>query len=59
MYRRNFETILCMPRSASENRREQCIVESGDKSLALKLEEHGYAWIAERQMPEKIGAGTA
>jgi Fe-S cluster assembly ATP-binding protein len=24
------------------------IVESGDKSLALKLEEHGYAWLAER-----------
>ena len=24
------------------------IVESGDKSLALKLEEHGYAWVAER-----------
>jgi Fe-S cluster assembly ATP-binding protein len=24
------------------------IVESGDKTLALKLEEHGYAWIAER-----------
>ncbi|HET6631167.1 MAG TPA: Fe-S cluster assembly ATPase SufC [Rhodanobacteraceae bacterium] len=27
------------------------IVESGDKSLALKLEEHGYAWIAEREAP--------
>jgi len=26
------------------------IVESGDKSLALKLEEHGYAWIAERKL---------
>jgi len=26
------------------------IVESGDKSLALKLEEHGYAWIAERRL---------
>jgi Fe-S cluster assembly ATP-binding protein len=25
------------------------IVESGDASLALKLEEHGYAWIAERK----------
>ncbi|GAP66493.1 FeS assembly ATPase SufC [Mizugakiibacter sediminis] len=24
------------------------IVESGDKTLALKLEEHGYAWVAER-----------
>ncbi len=27
------------------------IVESGDASLAHKLEEHGYAWIAERQAP--------
>ncbi len=26
------------------------IVESGDKSLALKLEEQGYAWIAERRL---------
>ena len=26
------------------------IVESGDKSLALKLEEHGYSWIAERRL---------
>ena len=26
------------------------IVESGDKSLALKLEEHGYAWVAERRL---------
>ncbi|MGA9421039.1 MAG: Fe-S cluster assembly ATPase SufC [Rhodanobacteraceae bacterium] len=26
------------------------IVESGDKSLALKLEEHGYNWIAERRL---------
>ncbi|MEO7917758.1 MAG: Fe-S cluster assembly ATPase SufC [Dokdonella sp.] len=26
------------------------IVESGDKSLAHKLEEHGYAWIAERKL---------
>ena len=26
------------------------VVESGDKSLALKLEEHGYAWIAERKL---------
>jgi Fe-S cluster assembly ATP-binding protein len=31
------------------------IVESGDKSLALKLEEHGYAWVAERQAPQQIG----
>jgi Fe-S cluster assembly ATP-binding protein len=23
-------------------------VESGDKTLALKLEEHGYAWVADR-----------
>ncbi|HUD40454.1 MAG TPA: Fe-S cluster assembly ATPase SufC [Dokdonella sp.] len=30
------------------------IVESGDKSLALKLEEHGYAWVAERKL---AGAG--
>jgi Fe-S cluster assembly ATP-binding protein len=26
------------------------IVESGDRSLALKLEEHGYAWIAGRKL---------
>ena len=26
------------------------IVESGDKSLAHKLEEHGYAWIAQRKL---------
>ncbi len=26
------------------------IVESGDKSLALKLEEHGYAWVSERKV---------
>ena len=26
------------------------IVESGDKSLALELEEHGYAWIKERKL---------
>ncbi|HEX6834850.1 MAG TPA: Fe-S cluster assembly ATPase SufC [Rudaea sp.] len=32
------------------------IVESGDKSLALKLEEHGYAWIAERRIPVEAGA---
>ena len=31
------------------------IVESGDKALALKLEEHGYAWIAGRQAPDIIG----
>ena len=35
------------------------IVESGDKSLALKLEEHGYAWIAGRQAPARDGAGVA
>src|SRR5580765_5615470 len=29
------------------------IVESGDRSLALKLEEHGYAWIAGRQAPHE------
>jgi len=34
------------------------IVESGDKSLALKLEEHGYAWIAERQVPHQSRAGA-
>ncbi|MGN2252444.1 Fe-S cluster assembly ATPase SufC [Frateuria sp. GZRe12] len=27
------------------------IVESGDRSLALKLEEHGYAWVAEHGEP--------
>jgi len=26
------------------------IVESGDRSLALKLEEHGYAWVGERKL---------
>ena len=35
------------------------IVESGDKTLAHKLEEHGYAWIAERQMPDVLRAGAA
>ncbi|MEP7042656.1 MAG: Fe-S cluster assembly ATPase SufC [Dokdonella sp.] len=35
-----------------------CIVESGDKSLAHKLEEHGYAWIAQRQMPGQSRAGA-
>jgi Fe-S cluster assembly ATP-binding protein len=33
------------------------IVESGDKTLAHKLEEHGYAWVAEREAP--AGAGVA
>jgi Fe-S cluster assembly ATP-binding protein len=28
------------------------IVESGDKNLALKLEEHGYAWLRERRLPQ-------
>lgn len=28
------------------------IVESGDKTLAMKLEEHGYAWIAGRRLVE-------
>ncbi|MDE1961550.1 MAG: Fe-S cluster assembly ATPase SufC [Xanthomonadaceae bacterium] len=28
------------------------IVESGDASLALKLEEHGYAWIAQRKLAD-------
>ncbi|HEY2396057.1 MAG TPA: Fe-S cluster assembly ATPase SufC [Rudaea sp.] len=35
------------------------IVESGDKSLALKLEEHGYAWIADRHAPHESRAGAA
>ena len=30
------------------------IVESGDKGLAHKLEEHGYAWVAESGEPEGI-----
>ncbi len=28
------------------------IVESGDRELALKLEEHGYAWVRERRVAE-------
>ena len=35
------------------------IVESGDAALAHKLEEHGYAWIAGRHAPERLGAGAA
>jgi Fe-S cluster assembly ATP-binding protein len=35
------------------------IVESGDASLAHKLEEHGYAWIAERKLTESSLAGAA
>jgi Fe-S cluster assembly ATP-binding protein len=35
------------------------IVESGDKSLAHKLEEHGYAWIAGRHVPDQSLAGAA
>ena len=35
------------------------IVESGDKNLALKLEEHGYAWIAERKVLDHSRAGAA
>ncbi|HEU4665704.1 MAG TPA: Fe-S cluster assembly ATPase SufC [Dokdonella sp.] len=34
------------------------IVESGDKSLALELEEHGYAWIAGRDAPARGTAGV-
>ena len=34
------------------------IVESGDATLAHRLEEHGYAWIAGRHAPEHIGAGA-
>ena len=30
------------------------IVESGDRTLALELEEHGYSWIKER----KLGAAA-
>ena len=32
------------------------IVESGDKTLALKLEEHGYAWVREHGAPVADGA---
>ena len=32
------------------------IVESGDRTLALKLEEHGYAWVADRDPPLASGA---
>lgn len=32
------------------------IVESGDKTLALKLEEHGYAWVREHGEPVAVGA---
>ncbi|MGC1549316.1 MAG: Fe-S cluster assembly ATPase SufC [Rhodanobacter sp.] len=32
------------------------IVESGDRTLALKLEEHGYAWIAEHGEPTGAAA---
>ena len=35
------------------------IVESGDASLALKLEEHGYAWIAQRHAPVEHRVGAA
>ena len=35
------------------------IVESGDKSLAHTLEEHGYAWIAGRKVLEQSRAGAA
>ncbi len=35
------------------------IVESGDATLAHKLEEHGYAWIAERHVPGGVAAGAA
>ena len=35
------------------------IVESGDATLAHKLEEHGYAWVAGRHAPAPIGAGAA
>jgi Fe-S cluster assembly ATP-binding protein len=35
------------------------IVESGDKNLALKLEEHGYAWVADRKVLDHSRAGVA
>ena len=36
------------------------IVESGDKDLALKLEEQGYAWLRERRAEERAAfAGSA
>ena len=35
------------------------IVESGDAALALKLEEHGYAWIAQRLAPVEHRVGAA
>jgi len=34
------------------------IVESGDQALARKLEEHGYAWIGERRIPQQSRAGA-
>ncbi|GAA0713490.1 Fe-S cluster assembly ATPase SufC [Dokdonella soli] len=34
------------------------IVESGDRTLAHKLEEHGYAWVAGRHVPDNIRAGA-
>jgi Fe-S cluster assembly ATP-binding protein len=33
------------------------IVKSGDKDLALHLEEHGYAWIVEDEQPAAAGKG--
>jgi Fe-S cluster assembly ATP-binding protein len=35
------------------------IAESGDASLALRLEEHGYAWIAERKLAGHAAPGRA
>jgi Fe-S cluster assembly ATP-binding protein len=35
------------------------IVETGDATLAHKLEEHGYAWIAERKLADPSLAGAA
>jgi len=32
------------------------IVESGDRTLALKLEEHGYAWVTEYGEPAGAAA---
>lgn len=34
------------------------IVQSGDKDLALKLEEQGYAWIKERRLDAAVGSAS-
>ncbi|MCK9538359.1 Fe-S cluster assembly ATPase SufC [Dokdonella sp.] len=35
------------------------IVESGDKTLAQELEQHGYGWVAQRHIPGAAAAGAA